>query len=72
MIAKRSASLYAASIQGTLQKLFEEAPRVPLRPTDRVVILSDLHLGDGGLRDDFRQNAGLVQDVLRDYYLEAG
>jgi UDP-2,3-diacylglucosamine pyrophosphatase LpxH len=72
MIAKRSAPLYALSIQGTLQKLFEEAPRVVLSPTDRIVILSDLHLGDGGPRDDFRHNAGLVQDVLRDYYLEAG
>ena len=72
MIPSRSAPLYAASIQGTLQKLFEKTPRVALRATDRVVILSDLHLGDGGPRDDFRQNAGLVQRVLRDYYLEAG
>ena len=34
--------------------------------------MSDLHLGDGGPRDDFRPNAELVHDVLRDYYLEAG
>jgi UDP-2,3-diacylglucosamine pyrophosphatase LpxH len=68
----RSAPLYTASIEGTLQKLLDEAPRVPLTAADRIVILSDLHLGDGGPRDDFRQNAVLVQDVLRHYYLDAG
>jgi predicted phosphodiesterase len=59
-------------IEGTLQRLYDKAPRVALDPADRILILSDLHLGDGGPRDDFRQNAGLVRDVLRDYYLEAG
>ena len=62
----------SASIEGILQKLLDGAPRIPLSAGDRVVILSDLHLGDGGPRDDFRQNASLVHDVLRDYYLEAG
>ena len=62
----------SASIEGTLQKLLDDAPRVSLAAADRIVILSDLHLGDGGPRDDFRQNASLVHDVLRDYYLAAG
>jgi UDP-2,3-diacylglucosamine pyrophosphatase LpxH len=34
--------------------------------------MSDLHLGDGGQRDDFRHNAGLVEAVLRDHYLASG
>jgi UDP-2,3-diacylglucosamine pyrophosphatase LpxH len=68
----RPTPLYTVSIEGTLQRLLDEAPRVPLGPTDRVVILSDLHLGDGGARDDFRQNADLVGEVLRGHYLARG
>jgi UDP-2,3-diacylglucosamine pyrophosphatase LpxH len=68
----RTAPLYAASIEGALQKLLDEAPAVPLGRTDRIVIVSDLHLGDGGPRDDFRQNAALVQEVLRRHYLDSG
>ena len=63
---------YTRSIEGTLQKLLDDAPRVPLGPGDRVVVLSDLHLGDGGARDDFRHNAGLVEEALREHYLPAG
>ena len=67
-----SGPAYAISIEATLQNLLDEAPRVPLGPSDRVIVLSDLHLGDGGPRDDFRQNADLVTSVLRDHYLEQG
>jgi predicted phosphodiesterase len=65
-------SLPSPSIEGTLQHLFDSAPRVPLSPAERIVIFSDFHLGDGGPRDDFRTNATLVQKVLRSYYLESG
>jgi predicted phosphodiesterase len=72
MTAARSTRQFSLSIEGNLQRLYEEAPRKALGPGDKVVILSDLHLGDGGPRDDFRQNSELVQRVLRDYYLEGG
>ena len=72
MTDTRPAAPATMSIEATLQKLYDQAPRVPLGSTDRIVILSDLHLGDGGPRDDFRQNADLVQDVLRGYYLAGG
>lgn len=72
MTAPTSTLQYSMSIEGTLQRLFEQAPRVPIGPADRVVIISDLHLGDGGPRDDFRQNAALVQEILRSHYLPAG
>jgi predicted phosphodiesterase len=72
MIDARPAAPAPMSIEATLQKLYDQAPRVPLGSTDRIVILSDLHLGDGGPRDDFRQNADLVHGVLRDYYLAGG
>jgi UDP-2,3-diacylglucosamine pyrophosphatase LpxH len=60
------------SIEGTLQHLFDSAPRLDLSPADRIVIFSDFHLGDGGSRDDFRNNSTLVQEVLRSSYLPSG
>jgi len=60
------------SIEGTLQHLFDSAQRLPLTPADRIVIFSDFHLGDGGPYDDFRNNAALVQEVLRSHYLASG
>jgi predicted phosphodiesterase len=68
----RSELQYSLSIEATLQKLYGQAPRIPIGLADRVVIMSDLHLGDGGPRDDFRQNAALVQKVLRGHYLPGG
>ena len=65
-------ALSPASIEGTLQRLFDAAPLLPLSSNERIVIFSDLHLGDGGPRDDFRHNADLVQEVLRTYYLNSG
>ena len=59
-------------IEGTLQRLFDAAPRVRIDNGSRIVILSDLHLGDGGPRDDFLHNADLVQRALREYYLRRG
>jgi predicted phosphodiesterase len=72
MTAARARIPSPLSIEGNLQKLYEQAPRVPLDPADRIVIMSDLHLGDGGPRDDFLPNAGLINDILRDYYLQGG
>jgi UDP-2,3-diacylglucosamine pyrophosphatase LpxH len=65
-------ALSSASIESTLQQLFDAAPRLTLSSNDRIVILSDLHLGDGGPRDDFRHNADLVKEVLSGYYLNSG
>jgi UDP-2,3-diacylglucosamine pyrophosphatase LpxH len=65
-------AVYKASIEGPLQALFDTASSVALSRGDRVVVLSDLHLGDGGPQDDFRRNAALTQAVLRDHYLSSG
>ena len=59
-------------LTNVLQELFDAAPTVALGPGRRFVVLSDLHMGDGGPQDDFRRNADLVQAALRRYYLEAG
>ena len=36
----------------------------------RWVIFSDLHMGDGSVRDDFKPNFESFQSALRDYYLK--
>ena len=59
----------ASAIEGTLQRLFDSSPILELSASDRLVVLSDLHLGDGGSRDDFLSNGELLAEVLRRYYL---
>lgn len=56
----------------SLGRLLEGAPRRALSSGDRILIVSDLHLGNGGRRDDFRRNAPLFFAALRDYYLPQG
>lgn len=53
-----------------LTQLIAAAPVVPINNDDRIVIFSDLHLGNGGSRDDFLPNAALFQTVLKNYYLK--
>lgn len=43
---------------------------MPCGVDDRYVIFSDLHMGDGGSKDDFASNAALFQYVLSKYYLQ--
>jgi UDP-2,3-diacylglucosamine pyrophosphatase LpxH len=55
-----------------LGRLLRHAPVRTLGPQDRLVILSDLHLGDGSSRDEFVPNAELVEEALRGHYLPRG
>jgi UDP-2,3-diacylglucosamine pyrophosphatase LpxH len=52
-----------------LEKLLEKAKTVRLDSSSKVLILSDLHMGNGGRRDEFRRNSELVRSMLQDYYL---
>lgn len=52
--------------------LLDSVPREALEGGSRYVFLSDLHMGDGGSRDDLAPNRGLVQNMLAKYYLELG
>jgi len=49
-----------------------QALSLPLRDSDRVVIFSDLHIGNGKERDAFRRNADLWLKAAGKYYLENG
>ena len=52
-----------------LERLLRKAKSVNLDNTSKILILSDLHMGNGGRRDEFRRNAQLVSTMLGNYYL---
>jgi predicted phosphodiesterase len=55
-----------------LDHLVERAPVLRLGPGDKLVIFSDLHLGDGGRKDEFVPNAELFLAALRRHYQKQG
>jgi predicted phosphodiesterase len=48
------------------------APALPIDRGTRIVILSDLHMGDGSSNDDLRENGELLTAVLDRHYLPRG
>jgi predicted phosphodiesterase len=59
----------AERLPAALAALASQATARRLGPRERVVVFSDLHLGNGGSRDDFLPNAELLSAALRRYYL---
>ena len=59
-------------IRKSLTLLANQALPVELAKNNRVVILSDMHLGNGGRGDDFRKNGELCMDALKRYYRPKG
>jgi predicted phosphodiesterase len=57
-------------LQNKLNRLLKSAPELSPGPQDKLVIFSDLHLGDKGGNDDFRKNGELFEAVLRNRYLK--
>lgn len=53
-----------------LEALYREAPVYALKKSDRIVIFSDLHVGDGRRGDDFLENGPFFQYILERYYLK--
>ena len=68
----RSATALSPAIEGTLQGLYDTSPSFPLASSSRLLVLSDLHLGDGSSRDDFLPNGVLLREILGSYYLPRG
>jgi UDP-2,3-diacylglucosamine pyrophosphatase LpxH len=56
-------------IAAALDSVLKGAPRQRPSPRERLVVFSDLHLGNGGSRDDFLPNGPLLQAALERYYL---
>ncbi len=59
---------YASS----LYQLYKDSPVLKISRADKIVILSDFHMGNGSERDDFRKNGDLIYHMLKDHYLERG
>jgi predicted phosphodiesterase len=57
-----------SQITTVLQKIFHETPALSIGPEDRIVIFSDLHLGNGSSRDDFLPNSAFFATLLTAYY----
>ena len=56
----------------SVKEMAREAERVSLNHSSKIMILSDLHLGDGSSSDDFTRNEAAVLDALRSWYLPRG
>ncbi|MEK6795152.1 MAG: metallophosphoesterase [Spirochaetota bacterium] len=54
-----------------LQELFQASPKLDLERIGPVVVMSDLHLGNGKRSDDFRSNSEIVLCSLQ-FYLKHG
>jgi UDP-2,3-diacylglucosamine pyrophosphatase LpxH len=52
-----------------LERLLETARQVPIDHSSRVVVFSDLHMGDGSRKDEFLHNSRLIETVLDRHYL---
>ncbi|MDZ7723727.1 MAG: metallophosphoesterase family protein [candidate division KSB1 bacterium] len=57
-------------IQKKLTDLLKTAPEIQIADQDKILFLSDLHMGNNKRRDDFKRNSKLFTTVLRDYYLK--
>ena len=55
-----------------LDRLYASAAVLELQATDKLVVISDLHIGDGGRKDEFVPNAELFLAVLGQYYQKQG
>lgn len=51
-----------------LNNLYKETPVKDISPGDKIVIFSDLHLGNGGRMDDFAHNGNFFLYILKNYY----
>lgn len=61
-----------APFERALLAQLDGAQRLVLAPGDKLVVISDLHMGNGGRQDDLVRNEGLLQEVLESYYYKNG
>ncbi|MBN2651289.1 MAG: metallophosphoesterase [Spirochaetales bacterium] len=50
-----------------LMNIYENAPRLEISQDSKIIIFSDLHIGDGGRSDDFKYNSELFSQILKEY-----
>lgn len=57
-------------IYSQLDELYDSSLKLECNSDGKYVIFSDLHMGDGSRKDDFKQNSDLFKTALREYYLK--
>lgn len=55
-----------------MDELYDSSEKLDCGKKERYVIFSDLHMGDGSAKDDFRQNSQLFKTALAGYYSKKG
>ena len=63
-------ALFGKQIKEKLNKVNANAIKIQIKPNDKFVIFSDLHLGNGGSSDDFAKNAELFKYALKNHYIK--
>jgi len=58
--------------QIVMQQLLAKSAELTITDEDRIIIFSDLHVGNGKSLDDFKGNSDLLKAALRDYYNPQG
>ncbi len=58
------------SIFKHLNELFDKSLTLEIKKKDKFVIFSDLHMGDGTSKDDFKDNSSLFHSLLENHYLK--
>ncbi|TGE32202.1 metallophosphoesterase [Desulfosporosinus sp. Sb-LF] len=53
-----------------ISKVFESAEEIPFDDSSRIILMSDVHRGDGSWADDFLKNQNLYFAALTHYYHE--
>ena len=53
-----------------ISKVFESAEEIPFDDSSRIILMSDVHRGDGSWADDFSKNQNLYFAALTHYYNE--
>lgn len=59
-------------IHKNLNAVFDAAEEIDIDQQNKLVIFSDLHMGDGSSSDDFKRNATLFSTALKSYYQKKG
>jgi UDP-2,3-diacylglucosamine pyrophosphatase LpxH len=53
-----------------ISKVFESSEEIPFDDSSKIILMSDVHRGDGSLADDFLKNRNLYFSALSHYYNE--
>ena len=59
-------------IRQKLSQIYNGSPVINLDQSDRTVVFSDMHMGDGRAGDDFRATSGQFGEILEKYYHDGG